>query len=145
MLLRLDHCCGRWSWHVSALPATAVVQSKIHWSNLWIYTVWFAKVDAADVKLPDDNQRVSNLVFKVTRIIHIVDEQCLLEEMCQILPVERYWLKLMSERSDPLLNGSQKITLWTEIENRSHEIELQILFTNKVFPSSSTFMKMYLL
>ena len=40
----------------------------------------------------------------------------------------------MSERSDPLLNGSQKITLWTEIENRSHEIELQILFTNKVFP-----------
>ena len=30
-------------------------------------------IDAADVKLPDDNQRVSNLIFKVTQIIYIVD------------------------------------------------------------------------
>ena len=28
------------SWHMSALPATAVVQSKMQWSNLWISTVF---------------------------------------------------------------------------------------------------------
>ena len=40
MNLRLDHYCGgRLSCHVSDLsasPATPVVQSKTHWSNLWI-------------------------------------------------------------------------------------------------------------
>ena len=34
----------------------------------------FVWIDAADVKLPGNNQRVSNSVFKVTRIIYIVEE-----------------------------------------------------------------------
>ena len=41
----------------------------------------------------------------------------------------------MSERSDPLLNGSQKIThCGLKLKIEANEIELQILFTNKVFP-----------
>ena len=39
--------------------------------------VSFVRIDAADVKLPGYNQRVSNSVFKVTRIIDIVDVQAL--------------------------------------------------------------------
>ena len=31
--------------------------------------VSFVRIDPADVKLPGNNQRVSNAVFKVTRII----------------------------------------------------------------------------
>ena len=37
MNLRLDHCCGRWSWHVSALCQLHLPQE---WSYLWISTVF---------------------------------------------------------------------------------------------------------
>ena len=37
--------------------------------------VSFVRIDAVDVKLPGYNQRVSNSVFKVTRIIDIVDSK----------------------------------------------------------------------
>ena len=39
----------------------------------WSTKVSFVGIDSADVKLPGNNQRVLNSIFKVTRIIYIVD------------------------------------------------------------------------
>ena len=46
---------------------------EAHWSPLSA-KVYFVRIDVADVKLPGYNQRVLNSVFKVTRIIYIVEE-----------------------------------------------------------------------
>ena len=42
-------------------------------SEIFLSTQSFVEIDAANVKLPGNNQRVSTSIFKVTRIIYIVD------------------------------------------------------------------------
>ena len=42
-------------------------------SEIFLSTQSFVEIDAANVKLPGNNQRVSTSIFKVTRIKYIVD------------------------------------------------------------------------
>ena len=66
------------SWHLSTLPATAVVQSKIHWSNLWISTVVFLNKTTEIAQKCEISKKVS-LVWGLkieSAVYNAVDFRC---------------------------------------------------------------------